>query len=531
MNPAPKSDSSSARTAAVIQISSDGLYCEVAEARKDDSLKILERLEHPFNFAQDTFSTGKIRYDKVEKTCEVLNGFKKIIQEYRVSRVRTTATTALREASNARFIIDQINAKTHLNVEVLEDAKEKSYIYGQMLDVINRSPRYSKEDLLMAYIGTGSLGIAEFSGGSILFSQNIRIGTLKLFEILGDLQDSYDRFSMIVNEYLSSFKHPIHSLLPLKKVKRLVSCGKEIQMIARLCNAKEKDDFLSISQKAFFDAFEQIKDQTPRQVAEKYKIPETKAQILLPFFGIYRMLLDIIETDSILVIPARLTDALLREMLFKEEAKKKKADLEKTSLLSARNLGERFFYDTGHAQRVETYCLELFDGMKKIHRLGQRPRLMLRVAAILHDAGKYIHLKKHALHSFNIIKDSELPGLTSRELQVVAHVARLHSQEFLDVDNMELGPLTVEESILTAKLLAILRIADALDRSHSEKIDRIGVKAKPEEIRVVVHTARDISLETWAVEKKVDFFEEVFGYKLRLKRGKPDEKPQRTPEG
>jgi exopolyphosphatase/guanosine-5'-triphosphate,3'-diphosphate pyrophosphatase len=115
------------KLSAVINLGSDSLYLTIAERQKNKMI-ILEKLEYPLSMGKDTFTNGYISFEKVDRACEIISGFKKIIRDYHIKDVYATGTTALREASNSYFILDQIQTKTGIKVWIMDDSDEKSYI-------------------------------------------------------------------------------------------------------------------------------------------------------------------------------------------------------------------------------------------------------------------------------------------------------------------------------------------------------------------------------------------------------------------
>ena len=85
--------------AAVIDIGSGELRLKTAQFSKT-RIKYLESLTYPLSLGRDTFNTGKIGFDKVEKACDIICNFMIIIREYGITNIRVVATTAVREATN-----------------------------------------------------------------------------------------------------------------------------------------------------------------------------------------------------------------------------------------------------------------------------------------------------------------------------------------------------------------------------------------------------------------------------------------------
>lgn len=500
--------------AAVISIASEGVYLNISESN-NGQVKKLEYLYQSLNIGQETFNYGRISFKKVDKICKILENYKQVIREYAVKKIKVVSTTALREAKNITFILDQIKSRTRFDVQVLDDPQEKSAIYKAMLLKIDNT-KFKNDKLFLGYIGTGSLGIAICKDRKITYSQNVRIGSVKLLEILRSFQSDSENAYRIINEYLSSFVKTIKSIPDIDKVEHFITCGQEIENIIKMSGERTNTEIQTISVKKITDLFENIKTNTPEQIGRKFNLPEHDLESLLPSMGIYKMFFDIVKTSPIISVPVKLSEAILLEMFSNNNYQEISQVFAESTVISAKNLGSRFLYDEEHANQVEKLALSLFDLLKPKHRLDKRFRLLLQLAAILHDIGKFIQLKNHSEHSANIIKGTELLGLDQRETEIVASVAKYHSIKFLLSDDVNLQKMEKNDRLVIAKLLAILRIADALDRSHSSKVKDIKVQIKSRKLKIKIISDQRILLEKWSIETKSEFFEDVFGLKPEI---------------
>lgn len=84
----------------------------------------------------------------------MLRGYTQVMKEYGVTEYRAIATTALREAENRAYVLDQLKTQNNLVVEVLEDGEESGLIYGELLPT-----PYLENEAMLAYVGTGSVGV------------------------------------------------------------------------------------------------------------------------------------------------------------------------------------------------------------------------------------------------------------------------------------------------------------------------------------------------------------------------------------
>src|SRR5690606_20989163 len=102
------------------------------------------------------------------------------------------------------------------------------------------------------------------------------------------------------------------------------------------------------------------------------------------------------------------------------------------------------------------------------------------------------------------------------DITIISNLVRYHRGSRPGTNEPEFFSLTPAERLIILKLSAILRIADSLDRSHSQRIQKVKVQTVDDELQILVSQHGDLSLERSALENKGALFEEVFGYKLVL---------------
>ena len=171
--------------------------------------------------------------------------------------------------------------------------------------------------------------------------------------------------------------------------------------------------------------------------------------------------------------------------------------------------------------------LQIFDAMKRYHKMGSRERLLLQIAVIIHSCGKFISVRNANECAYNIIMSTEIIGLSHLEREIVANVVRYNIRDFdYNMVRMEAGPELSSGSlpdqsdatILTAKLTAMLRLANSMDRSHGQKLKDCRITVKDKTLTVSAEYSGDITLEAVSFEQKAAFFEEIFGIRPVLKQ-------------
>lgn len=508
------------KKAGVIYLGSRALYMKLAEKQIKGKYKVLENLYYPINFGTESFNKGNITSDKVKETIRIMKGFIKILSEYKVDEIKAVATTAIKEADNKDYIIDQIYTKTDIKVDILNDYEEKNYIYKMISRRLDDRDQLREAQNVLAYIGTGSIGVGLYRGGNIYASQHKEVGSLKLSEILKGIQNRTDVYYKIVEESISGFSHMLKEFLAEENIKNLIISGKEIDIITKLLKLTNQNnqDIYNINIEKFYSLYDQIKEKTPDRLINEYNVSSEEAEILLPAMTIYKTILELSEANQLIFTSALLIDVLIQDLLFPEIEERWNNIFNVNAILSSLRLGKKYKYNKDHMDAVELYALKIFDSLKSLHGMGKNERLILQVAAILHDIGKFMNLKKHYCHSYDIIMASNIVGLNDLEKRLVANIARYHSSIIPNIKDSNYNKLPYKERMIISKLSSILRMGDALDKSHSQKIDNIKAIIKDNTLIIKAFSTKDILLEEITFQKKADLFHEVFGLETEFKK-------------
>ncbi len=143
--------------------------------------------------------------------------------------------------------------------------------------------------------------------------------------------------------------------------------------------------------------------------------------------------------------------------------------------------------------------------------------MLLELGAFLHEIGQTISERSHHKHSMYLIMNSELFGLGNEDLEKVALVARYHRRAAPKLTHDVYNSLEREDRIAVAKMAALLRVADCLDRRHDQHISRITCVQEEQSMIIQISNVDDLSLETVALQLKGNLFEQVFGLKTELR--------------
>ena len=492
----------------VIDIGTDDITLNIAE-KSNDKIKNIDTLVKHINLGQDTFLTGKITFESAEKTAEALLGFKQIMNEYNVSQTVAVATTALREASNRQYIIEQLRIKTGIDINVIDNRREKIQInkllYAELSDRISSSA-------LLVHLGGGTIGLSLLTDGEIINTMTIFTSALRLnkqFESRGSIDSLY--YSDVIIEYLEGYMGEIDKFMTIDP-QEFVLTGSNVELIVDKCGSRH-DEHGIIDRKNFNKLYKEIKDMTPQQISDIYGIDGETAEVLLPAIVILNRLVKYTSADKLLCPDITIGRAIAYSLLFPKESEAISDKFAEFSVISAKNICRRFQVNEDHAQRVAEIALMIFDKLKKYHRLGQSERLLLHLACLLQNCGKYINIAEHHLHGYNIINGLNIVDIDDTQRRLLALIVLYHNDSPKPSDN-----LTDEEFVIVSKLSIILRLANSVNKSYGNGIEKTEVALRGNDFIVILHTYKNIELEKWSFLASAPFFREVYGLNAELKK-------------
>ncbi len=506
----------SARKAAVIEIGSNSVRMQVSQFSKGE-ISLLDSLEYPVNLGHDVFETGSISFESLRELSGVLGKFSSALLSYGIEKPKVISCTALREAKNRSLVVDQLKVRNGLSVSVLEESEEKAYLYSELINRLAEGGALKNKHSLLAYIGSGSIGLAVFDGSRVVYSQNISMGALKLHDIMARLRRDIDDFHFIVEEYLGTILNRIH--ISEFQIECLVLTGSGISQIARLCGAEESEkEPYRIDVKRLSSLYREICALSMEAIAQRYSISEEEAAVLYSTLSIYHSMLRFQPNASQLLSPqVDISEAIARYLLAPKTEGALQTYLQESAVACTELSARRFGCDLKHSRQVGFFACAIFDKLKKVHGLSSSKRLILELAALLHSCGSYVSVRKHNQCTYDLIKGMDIFGLRQSEVTEIAFVAGSISESFSPEENLDFSLLSDEEQLIISKLAAIFRLANALDKSHGGKFHDLRVSLEEDRVLFRAETSESNHLlEKWSFREAAGYFQKVFGLSPEL---------------
>jgi len=268
----------------------------------------------------------------------------------------------------------------------------------------------------------------------------------------------------------------------------------------------------SVSVQEYDGFMDKISSNPMAEIAKGMSVSREYAELTFISSLLIRSFVKAADVQNIWAPGVTLCDGIAYEYAETNKLIADEHDFNRDILACASNISKRYQGSRKRGENLEKITLSIFDSMKKVHGLSKRERLYLQLAARLHDCGKYISLVQIGETSYQIIMATEMIGLSHKERQIVASIVRYNHSDFIYYDQMKIAGVDFgkEEYLTVAKLTAILRLANALDRSHKQKVSEVKGNLVGSELILTVNTLEDMTLEKGIFASRADFFREVF---------------------
>lgn len=507
------------KTFAAINVGSYELTMKIFECSKKNGLREIDHIRHYIELGTDTYATGKISNERVDELCRVLREFSQIMETYQVEEYKAYGTSAIRETENTMIILDQIRIRTGMDIEVLSNSEQRFLDYKSTASKGERFQKIIEKGTAIIDIGGGSIQISLFDKDSLVTTQNIRMGVLRLREKIGKLNPKPSQVESLVEEMVNNHLALFKKLfLKDREIKNIVVVDDYVSFLLQkeVFGVKEAG---YIGNEDFARLVEFLGKTSIEQIARRFAMPEENVFLTYLSSILIKRILESMGAELVWAPGVTLCDGIAYEYAEKKKLIVPVHDFEKDIIECARNISKRYEGSRKRGETLEQIALTIFDSMKKVHGLGKRERLLLQLASLLHDCGKYISLSNVGECSYGILMSTEIIGISHIEREIVANIVKYNHKEFDYYAIIAQTTNIDKQSYLTiAKLTAILRIANGLDRSHKQKFRDIRANLKDNELWLTVFTNEDITLEKGLLESKENFFEEVFSVRPVIKQ-------------
>lgn len=514
------------KTFAAIDVGSYELAMKIYEISAKNGIKETDHIRHRIELGTDSYFTGKISNDRVDELCRLLGEFTQIMKAYKVDDYKAYGTSAIRETQNVMILLDQIRTRTGIRIEVLSNSEQRFLNYKSVASVGDDFQNIIEKSTAFIDIGGGSVQISLFDEDSLVTTQNMRPGVLRMREELTRV--SYRSYQLeelveeIVGEGIESFKE---MFMGDRRIQNIILIDDYVSLILRR-NYLRMNKKGQVDASVFLEFVDSMKKKETKEIALSLGIAQENISLLYLSSLMLKHMVKTFGAEMLWAPGVGLCDGMAYEYaennkLLSVSQEGSVHSFERDILACARDINRRYHSIERRTAGREMIALAIFDSMKKSYGFSARDRLLLQLAAILSECGRYISLTNVGESSYSIIMATEIIGLSHLEREIVAKIAKYSTESFEYYSTLgRAGSLDVSSYLRIAKLTAIIRLAEGLDLSHKGKFGSLKITNDGNQMVLTVETNADMTLELELFGRNSMFFEEVFNIKPVIRQKK-----------
>jgi exopolyphosphatase / guanosine-5'-triphosphate,3'-diphosphate pyrophosphatase len=509
---------------ASIDIGSNSIKLAVVDAAASDSFAVLCREKEVVRLAHKTLSKGHLAQEAIERATSCIKRFKGLAEARGVETIVAVATASVREAKNSGRFIKEIAQKTGIQVEVLSGIEEARLI-GL---AASRGCARGRATTINIDIGGGSTELSLFRDGLPISLFSVKLGAVGLTEqYLASNPPKSKELSNLKIEVRGAFERPARQLRGTGWQQATGTSG-TILAIGRVLRARNISDVPKKEQEAQpteaeipLGQLSMLNAQLARmRLAQRRNVSGLnlqRSEIIVAGGQILEGAMRALGINALRTCDWALREGVIIDHLreSEDEARSPLTDFTDQKLRGVDAVGRRFGYEVSHAHHVARLAGKIFDFLGPGESLTRHHRTLLLAGALLHDVGYHIANDSHHKHSLYLIANSELTGFSESERAVIANIARYHRGPLPKDRHPEFAVLNTADRETVCRLGGIVRLADALDRSHDSRVYDLDCQLNGS-VNLQLRSTLDCENELLEAERKKDLFEQAFQRSLNL---------------
>jgi exopolyphosphatase/guanosine-5'-triphosphate,3'-diphosphate pyrophosphatase len=515
---------------AAIDIGTNSVHMIVVRVRPDLSFEVIDREKAMVRLGAGGLDGKALTTEAMTAALQALSKFKRLAESHTVDKILAAATSATREARNGGEFLARIEAETGIRPRVITGAEEARLIHlAAVYGVDVGSARAVVID-----IGGGSTEITLGTATSTQAAKSFKIGVIRLTERFVKSDPLSGRDEQKLTKHVLSEIDRHCEQITAAGFDRVIGTSGTILSLGTVATAIAEGTVPSELRNLRVPA-KQIrrlrKEVVALSLAQRLTIPgldPRRADLIVAGAVLLDAILRRLGAQDITLCDLALREGLVLDYIRRNSKHIAHVDsIPDVRRRSSLELAERCNYYAEHAQQVVRLALAIFDQTRAVHGLTDREREWLEFAALLHDIGSLISYERHHRHSYYLIRNGDLRGFDPDEIEVIALVARYHRRGTPKRSHEEYAKLPAPLRKTVRTLASILRVAESLDRSHTQTISGLDFRDRGEDALLQVRTTGDAELEVWATNRHLQPFERLLGKPVRLEAASAP--PERRP--
>ncbi len=498
------------RKIAIMDIGSNNARLILVYIYENFSYRIVDQLKEPVRLISDMGHDNIIKPRRIQQLIKTINMFKRLCTANGVDEIYACCTAAVNRAANQRSFLDEIYATTQVELEVLSGEKEATLVYQGVINTMDI------ESGIIMDIGGGTTQLIHFEKRAVKNLACLPFGTVTLTELFG-LADKVKQEQIDAIE--DFYRQQLESLPWLANVSGLplIGVGGSFRNLGKIMRMKSKKDIgtlhnYAIRKKEIEALYENMcRLDLDRRMKIK-GLSNERADIFLAAFSAIKTTVNYIDCTDVFISCCGLREGIIYQQLDPAFAQKPIAHVLDFSLANALNL---FDCNIEHANNVAKLSMLMFEQLRQLHKLPNSYMRIIKTAATLHDIGIAIKYHDHHKHSFYMILNSNIYGLTQREHLMSAFVALAHRKDDVKRELLKYTDMLGSDDLeIIYRLAVLVRIAESFDRTMSGIIESVSCDILGDSVIMKTQAKEDASLEIKDAHTCGEMFKRAYGKNL-----------------
>ena len=495
---------------AAIDLGSNAIKLKIIQVHGGE-IESLEDISVQIPLGEEVFLSNTLQLETVHEAVEALLYFKQTMASYGVTKYKAVATSALREAENSKNIVEIIRMKTGLDVEVVEDTIEKFLTYKSMRDKMDNYQTVRKGALLVE-VNSGSCDISIYSQNKLIKNDEIKLGIKSLKYILMEMENRTINYPQVLRELIQTRTSHIWPSIEAKKLNHFIAIGGDAKQVRELLF--EDREVIPLTEFKTYSTLALAGDYELRRRVETANINWYE---FLATIVVYDVFVELIDAKKIQIPDISLRDGIIAELIEKEYQLTRYRFFNNDVFTLAYEISKRYKSSETHVRFMEHNAMILFKALKDSYQFHERDELLLRLAAILHEIGKFTRMKDYLITTYEKISNLDIFGVKHDESLMIAHICRLIASSEQKMYEANMAGIYSEDQVRVFKLASILSVVDALDKGKKQRIHIVDTEITDTKFYIIIKRSEETVLEEWSFEFTIDNFANTFGIIPELK--------------
>ena len=483
----------------------------VAEVQRDGSYRVLDEDREMTRLGRGLYRAGRLGDAPMEHSLLVLGRMKAIAEGFGSTELRAIATSAVREAANGRDFVREAWRRCRVRVEIVSPEEEARLVFRSVTRHFDLGDRLTA----IVDIGGGSTEVILAAGGLVEQVVSLPLGAVRLTE-------RHAKSDPLKPKHWRALRRTIDQAItdaigkPLFAAEVMIGSGGTFTNLAEMAQAERDGEVprardYPLSRAEVTRLLDRLRE-TPLE--GRRQIPglnPQRADIILAGAAVVARLTRRLGTQRVLVNDRGIRDGVLLSMIDDLGGVAPTTRTQSPDRIeSVRQFARKCRSNERHCEHVGTVATALFDALRDGYALPPAGRDLLHAAALLHDIGYLINHEGHHKHAYHLIMNGDVRGFSTREVELIANVARYHRRAFPKKKHPNFARLDKGERRLVRRLAGILRVADGLDRAHAQTVRGVRCRVGDGWTRITVSAARNPAIELDDAQRKAELFQRAF---------------------